>query len=124
VLQNKPEPLNFVTLAYISSNSKKIIDIYFYFQEYDSSKGSAIIQYFTAQWVIWNKQMANIWFRIIIIKVIIKDVLIWFGHWIKSGNLGSNLQENNINPFLYLIIWKLSMVGYYQGFYSSLNDRK
>ena len=35
--------------------------IYFYGYGYESSKGLAIIQDFTAHWAIKNKQMANVW---------------------------------------------------------------
>ena len=59
MLFKKPDVLNFVTLAYISS--KKMVYIYFYFYGYESSKGLAIIQDFTAHWAIKNKQMANVW---------------------------------------------------------------
>ena len=38
-----------------------MIDIYFYFQGYESSEGVAIIQDFTARWAIKNKQMTNVW---------------------------------------------------------------
>ena len=59
MLHKKPDVLNFITLAYISS--RKMIDIHFYCLGYESSKGLAIIQDFTAHWVIENKQMANVW---------------------------------------------------------------
>ena len=59
MLHKKPDVLNFVTLAHISS--KLIIDIYLYFWEYECSKGLAIIQDFTAHWAIENKQMAIVW---------------------------------------------------------------
>ena len=59
MLQKKPGVSNFVTTAYISS--KKIIDIYFYFWGYETSKGPANIQDCTAHWVIKKKQMVNVW---------------------------------------------------------------
>jgi hypothetical protein len=59
VFHKKPDVLNFITLDYISST--KMIDINFYFYGYESSKGLAIIQDFTAHWVLKNKQMTNIW---------------------------------------------------------------
>ena len=58
MLQNKPELSNFITLAYISSD--KIIDIHFYWWQYENSKGLAIIQDFTAHWAIKNKQIMNV----------------------------------------------------------------
>ena len=38
-----------------------MVDIYFYFEVYNNSKGLAIIQDFTANWAIKNKQMVNFW---------------------------------------------------------------
>ena len=46
MLQKKRGVLNFITLAYFSS--KKMIDIHFYCQGYENSKGLAIIHDFTA----------------------------------------------------------------------------
>jgi hypothetical protein len=59
VLHKKPDVLNFVTLAYISS--KKMVYIFFFFYGYESSKGQAIIQDFTVHWAIKDKQMVNVW---------------------------------------------------------------
>ena len=59
MLHKKPDVLTFITLAYVSS--KKMIDIYFFLYGYESSKGLAIIQDFTAHWVMKIKQMANVW---------------------------------------------------------------
>ena len=58
MLQKKPGVSIFVTSAYISS--KKIIDISFSFEVYENSKGQAIIQDFTAHWVIKIEEMANV----------------------------------------------------------------
>ena len=59
MLHKKPDGVDFVTLAHISS--KKNVDIYFYGYGYESYKGLAIIQDFTAHWAIKNKQMVNVW---------------------------------------------------------------
>ena len=59
MLQKKTGVFDFITLAYVSS--KKMTDIHFYCQIYENYKGLAIIQDFTAHWVIKNKQMANVW---------------------------------------------------------------
>ena len=60
-------------MAYVSS--KKLIDIHFYFYGYESSKGPAIIQDFTAHWAIKNKQMVNVW---TFDSVWMKEVLIYY----------------------------------------------
>ena len=38
-----------------------MIDIHLYCQRYENYNGLAIIQNFTAHWVIQNEQMANVW---------------------------------------------------------------
>ena len=58
MLQKKPGVLKFVILT--RDSSKKMIDIRFYCQSYECSKGLAIIQDFTAHWVIKNKEMVNV----------------------------------------------------------------
>ena len=59
MLQKKPGVLKFVILA--GDSSKKMIDIRFYCQSYECSKGLAIIQDFTAHWGIRNKEMVIVW---------------------------------------------------------------
>ena len=89
MLQKKPGVSNFVTSAYISS--KKMIDIYFYFWGYENSNGLAIIEDFTAHWAIKNKEMSNVWtfdWESESSHLELRNVLIWFGHWIKLGNFG------------------------------------
>jgi hypothetical protein len=54
----------FRMMAYISS--KKIIVIHFYCWKYEYSKGQAIIQDFRAHLVIKNKQMVNVWKKILL----------------------------------------------------------
>ena len=59
MLQKKPGVLKLVILA--GDSSKKMIDIRFYCQSYECSKGLAIIQDFTAHWGIRNKEMVIVW---------------------------------------------------------------
>ena len=75
----KTSILNFYNfgLHFLKEND---IYIHFYFLGYWNSKGLAIIPDFTA---IKNRQMANVWK---IDSVRMRDILKWFGYWIKILN--------------------------------------
>ena len=59
MLQKKPGVLKFKILA--GDSSKKMIDIRFYCKSYESFKGFAIIQDFTAHWAIRSEAMVIVW---------------------------------------------------------------
>ena len=85
---------------------------------------SRILQ-LSERWKIRKWRIFEICCRIRSITVGMKDVFIWFGHWIKLGNFGSQfLTEIYTEFFLFLKMWKFQKVGCALGFYSSLSDKK
>ena len=85
---------------------------------------SRILQ-LSERWKIRKWQIFEICCRIRSITVGMKDVFIWFGHWINLGNFGSQfLTEIYKELFILLEMWKFQNVDYALGFYSLVSDKK
>ena len=82
---------------------------------------SRILQFFE-RWKNRKWQIFDIFRRSITVGM--KDVFMWFGHWIKLGNFGSQfLTEIYTALYLFLEMWKFQNVGYALRFYSSLSNK-